>query len=72
MRIATAVTGTEHIPRIGLVVYCYHHESNVDPPVLFERCTTPANLTRRLLRKFPIMIPCSSGRVVRLSVKDAE
>jgi 1-acyl-sn-glycerol-3-phosphate acyltransferase len=30
------VTGTEHLPRRGAAVYCANHESNVDPPVLFE------------------------------------
>jgi 1-acyl-sn-glycerol-3-phosphate acyltransferase len=50
------VTGHEHVPKKTAVVYCANHESNVDPPVLFE------TLHRRLkilykseLRKFPIM-----------------
>ena len=49
------VIGRENIPRHA-VVFCSNHESNVDPPVLFE------GLHRRLhilykaeLRKFPIM-----------------
>jgi 1-acyl-sn-glycerol-3-phosphate acyltransferase len=49
------VIGREHIPRQA-VVFCSNHESNVDPPVLFE------SLHRRLhilykaeLHKFPIM-----------------
>jgi 1-acyl-sn-glycerol-3-phosphate acyltransferase len=30
------VTGREQIPASGAVVFCANHESNVDPPVLFE------------------------------------
>ena len=49
------VVGRENIPREA-VVFCSNHESNIDPPVLFQ------SLHRRLhilykaeLRKFPIM-----------------
>jgi 1-acyl-sn-glycerol-3-phosphate acyltransferase len=49
------VIGRENIPRQA-VVFCSNHESNIDPPVLFQ------SLHRRLhilykaeLRKFPIM-----------------
>ena len=49
------VVGRENIPRAA-VVFCSNHESNIDPPVLFQ------SLHRRLhilykaeLRKFPIM-----------------
>ena len=49
------VAGREHVPAAA-VVFCSNHESNVDPPVLFQ------SLHRRLhilykaeLRKFPIM-----------------
>ena len=30
------VAGAEHIPRNRAVVFCSNHQSNVDPPVLFE------------------------------------
>ena len=30
------VTGREHIPADRAVVFCSNHESNVDPPVLFQ------------------------------------
>ena len=50
------VHGREHIPRGRAVVFCSNHESNVDPPVLFQ-C-----LHRRLhvlfkaeLKKLPIL-----------------
>jgi 1-acyl-sn-glycerol-3-phosphate acyltransferase len=50
------VAGKEHVPNDSAVVFCSNHESNVDPPVLFEA------LHRRLrvlykaeLHKFPIM-----------------
>ncbi|HJU44791.1 MAG TPA: lysophospholipid acyltransferase family protein [Vicinamibacterales bacterium] len=50
------VRGREHIPRGRAVVFCSNHESNVDPPVLFQ------SLHRRLhvlfkaeLKKLPIL-----------------
>ena len=30
------VAGAEHVPRGRSVVFCANHESNIDPPVLFE------------------------------------
>jgi 1-acyl-sn-glycerol-3-phosphate acyltransferase len=30
------VAGVEHVPRGRAAVYCSNHESNIDPPVLFE------------------------------------
>ena len=30
------VAGAEHIPRDRAAVYCSNHQSNIDPPVLFE------------------------------------
>jgi 1-acyl-sn-glycerol-3-phosphate acyltransferase len=30
------VAGTEHVPRDRAAVYCANHQSNVDPPVLFD------------------------------------
>ena len=34
--IKVRVSGREHIPRDRAVVFCSNHQSNVDPPVLFE------------------------------------
>lgn len=34
--ISFTVTGREHIPRDRAAVYCANHQSNIDPPVLFE------------------------------------
>ena len=49
------VTGYEHVPRTA-VVYCANHESNVDPPVLFEVLHPRLKvLYKAELRKFPIM-----------------
>ena len=30
------VTGREHVPADGAVVFCANHQSNIDPPVLFD------------------------------------
>jgi 1-acyl-sn-glycerol-3-phosphate acyltransferase len=30
------VAGAEHVPRLTPAVYCANHQSNVDPPILFE------------------------------------
>ena len=49
------VTGREHLPRHA-AVYCSNHESNVDPPVLFEALHPRINILYKAeLRKFPIM-----------------
>jgi 1-acyl-sn-glycerol-3-phosphate acyltransferase len=49
------VAGREHAPRTA-VVYCANHESNVDPPVLFEVLHPRLKvLYKAELRKFPIM-----------------
>jgi 1-acyl-sn-glycerol-3-phosphate acyltransferase len=34
--IRTVVEGEQHVPRDRAVVFCANHQSNVDPPVLFE------------------------------------
>jgi 1-acyl-sn-glycerol-3-phosphate acyltransferase len=31
------LAGTEHIPVGRAAVYCANHESNVDPPILFDK-----------------------------------
>jgi 1-acyl-sn-glycerol-3-phosphate acyltransferase len=35
--IRVRVAGTEHIPLDRAAVYCANHESNVDPPILFDK-----------------------------------
>ena len=49
------VTGREHSPA-SAVVFCSNHESNVDPPVLFEALHRRLHILYKAeLRKFPIM-----------------
>jgi 1-acyl-sn-glycerol-3-phosphate acyltransferase len=49
------VSGREHIPA-GAVVFCSNHESNVDPPVLFEALHPQLHILYKAeLHKFPIM-----------------
>jgi 1-acyl-sn-glycerol-3-phosphate acyltransferase len=49
------VAGREHLPRYA-AVYCSNHESNVDPPVLFEALHPRIKILYKAeLRKFPIM-----------------
>jgi 1-acyl-sn-glycerol-3-phosphate acyltransferase len=49
------VVGREHIPREA-VVFCSNHESNVDPPVLFQALHRRLHILYKAeLRKFPIM-----------------
>ena len=49
------VTGRENIPETA-VVFCSNHESNVDPPVLFEALHPRLHvLYKAELHKFPIM-----------------
>src|SRR5499426_1686073 len=49
------VSGRDHIPA-GAVVFCSNHESNVDPPVLFETLHPQLHiLCKAELHKFPIM-----------------
>ena len=49
------VSGREHIPA-GAVVFCSNHESNVDPPVLFETLHPQLHILYKAeLHKFPIM-----------------
>ena len=49
------VVGHEQVPRTA-VVYCANHESNVDPPVLFEALHPRLKILYKAeLRKFPIM-----------------
>src|SRR5687767_7674593 len=49
------VAGREHVPQTA-VVFCSNHESNVDPPVLFEALHPRLHvLYKAELHKFPIM-----------------
>ena len=49
------VAGREHLPR-NAAVYCSNHESNVDPPVLFEALHPRIKILYKAeLRSFPIM-----------------
>jgi 1-acyl-sn-glycerol-3-phosphate acyltransferase len=49
------VSGSEHIPSRS-VVFCSNHESNVDPPVLFEALHPRLHILYKAeLHKFPIM-----------------
>lgn len=49
------VVGHEQVPATA-VVYCSNHESNVDPPVLFEALHPRLKILYKAeLRKFPIM-----------------
>jgi 1-acyl-sn-glycerol-3-phosphate acyltransferase len=49
------VTGREHVPATA-VVFCSNHESNVDPPVLFEALHRRLHILYKAeLRKFPVM-----------------
>jgi 1-acyl-sn-glycerol-3-phosphate acyltransferase len=50
------VTGREHVPSDTAVVFCSNHESNVDPPVLFEVLHRQLHvLYKAELRRFPLM-----------------
>jgi 1-acyl-sn-glycerol-3-phosphate acyltransferase len=49
------VAGKEHVPAIA-AVFCSNHESNVDPPVLFEALHPYLHILYKAeLRRFPIM-----------------
>jgi 1-acyl-sn-glycerol-3-phosphate acyltransferase len=49
------VTGREHVPNRS-VVFCANHESNVDPPVLFEALHRQLHvLYKAELHRFPLM-----------------
>ena len=49
------VSGREHVPDTA-VVFCANHESNVDPPVLFEALHRRLHILYKAeLHKFPIM-----------------
>ena len=50
------VTGLDQVPRDRAVVFCSNHQSNVDPPVLFEALHPQLHvLYKAELRRFPLM-----------------
>ena len=50
------VTGREHIPAGRAVVFCSNHESNVDPPVLFQALHRRLHvLIKAELKQLPIL-----------------
>ncbi len=50
------VAGRENVPTDSAVVFCSNHESNVDPPVLFEALHRQLHILYKAeLHKFPIM-----------------
>ena len=50
------VTGRERVPRDRAVVFCSNHESNVDPPVLFQALHPRLHiLFKAELKKLPIL-----------------
>jgi 1-acyl-sn-glycerol-3-phosphate acyltransferase len=52
------VRGREHIPKNRAVVFCSNHESNVDPPVLFQALHKRLHvLFKAELKKLPILGP---------------
>jgi 1-acyl-sn-glycerol-3-phosphate acyltransferase len=56
------VVGRQHVPRDRAVVFCSNHQSNVDPPVLFEALHRRLHvLYKAELNRLPIL-----GRVLQL------
>ncbi|MFL5755078.1 MAG: lysophospholipid acyltransferase family protein [Chloroflexota bacterium] len=56
------VAGTEHLPVDRAAVYCANHQSNIDPPVLFERLHPRLHVLHKAeLLKIPLI-----GRAMRL------
>ena len=50
------VSGLEHVPGDTAVVFCSNHESNVDPPVLFQALHPRLHILYKAeLRRFPLM-----------------
>jgi 1-acyl-sn-glycerol-3-phosphate acyltransferase len=56
------VSGLEHVPPDTAVVFCSNHESNVDPPVLFQALHPRLHvLYKAELRRFPLMARVFDG-----------
>jgi 1-acyl-sn-glycerol-3-phosphate acyltransferase len=52
------VIGREHIPRESAVVFCSNHQSNVDPPVLFQALHRQLHvLYKAELSRLPVLGP---------------
>ena len=49
------VTGREHLPTQGAVVFCANHESNVDPPVLFTVLHPRLHVLYKAELRFPLV-----------------
>jgi 1-acyl-sn-glycerol-3-phosphate acyltransferase len=50
------VTGRQHVPKNQAVVFCSNHESNVDPPVLFQALHRQLHvLFKAELTKLPVL-----------------
>jgi 1-acyl-sn-glycerol-3-phosphate acyltransferase len=50
------VTGREHVPKDRAVVFCSNHQSNVDPPVLFQALHPRLHILYKAeLSKLPIL-----------------
>lgn len=51
-----AVSGRDHLPRRGAVVFCANHQSNIDPPILFRLLNPRLHiLFKAELKKLPIL-----------------
>jgi 1-acyl-sn-glycerol-3-phosphate acyltransferase len=54
--INTRVEGLEHVPRNQAVVFCANHQSNVDPPILFNALHRRLHiLFKAELKKLPLL-----------------
>jgi 1-acyl-sn-glycerol-3-phosphate acyltransferase len=52
------VSGREHVPVARAVVFCANHESNIDPPVLFEALDPQLHILYKAeLSKLPLLGP---------------
>jgi 1-acyl-sn-glycerol-3-phosphate acyltransferase len=49
------VAGLERVPKDTAVVFCANHESNVDPPVLFEALHPRLHVLYKAELRFPLM-----------------
>ena len=49
------VAGREHVPAGTAVVFCSNHQSNVDPPVLFEALHPQLHVLYKAELRFPLM-----------------
>ena len=60
--IRTRIAGAEHVPRDRAVIFCSNHQSNIDPPILFQALHPRLHvLFKRELTKLPLL-----GRVFQI------